>query len=80
MSANELELAKNGLGVDIGLAVMFLASDTYHWYGYMRANPAVGSASTSPGFTVFYAVTFVIGATVAYPSLARGLASILSDY
>jgi hypothetical protein len=80
MFANELELAKNGLGVGIGLAVMFLAADTYHWYGYMRTNPAVGSVSTSPGFTVFYAVTFVIGAAVAYASFARGLASVPSDY
>ena len=80
MSANELELAKNGLGVGIGLAVVFLAADTYHWYEYMRANPAVGSVSTSPGFTAFYAVTFVIGATVAYASFARGLISIPSDY
>jgi hypothetical protein len=75
MPVNELELATNGLGVGIGLAIMFFAADAYHWYGYMQANPAVGSVSTSPGFTAFYAVIFIAGAAIAYTFFARGLAT-----
>lgn len=79
MSTNEFELAKNGLGVGIGLVIMFFAAEIYHWHGYMKANPSVGKVSTSAGFTPFYITLFIIGTTIGYIFFVRGFASILDD-
>lgn len=74
MSANEIELVKSGTGVGFGLVIMFFAAETYHWYGYMKANPSVGDVSG--GFTLFYFVLFVIGTIIAYTFFMRGFASV----
>lgn len=71
-------VATYGLGGALGLLVMGWASQTYLWYGYQRANPAVGTISTSPGFVIGVALLFVVGAVVAFTAFSRGLADALS--
>ncbi len=69
------DLAAYGLGVGLGLLMMGFAAQSFLWQGYMRANPAVGSVSTTAGFALFYAVVFVLGTVIAYMSFAKGLAT-----
>ena len=71
--ASPTALAKYGFGGSIGLLMMGWASQAYLWYGYQRANPAVGSVSTTPGFELELAVLFVVGSTIAFTSFSRGL-------
>lgn len=68
-----------GLGIGIGLLLMGFAASTYTWYGYMNAHPAIGTVSTSSGFTVFYVCIFVLGTIIAYTSFSHGLAAALAD-
>lgn len=68
-----------GFGVGVGLLAMGFAASTYVWYGYMNAHPAIGSVSTTPGFTVFYASIFVLGTILTYVSFTHGLAAALAD-
>lgn len=68
------DLAAYGLGVGLGLLAMGFAAQSILWQGYMRANPEVGSISTTPGFTLFYAGIFVLGSVIAYTSFVTGLA------
>ena len=75
MPANELTLAKNGVGVSIGLLIMFFSAETLHWSRYMHANPDVGNIQTTFGFTPFYAAIFILGATISYVFFMKGLAS-----
>jgi len=70
-------VATYGLGGALGLLVMAWASQAYLWYGYQRANPTVGTISTTPGFEFFIAVLFVIGAVIAFTAFSRGLAHAL---
>lgn len=66
-------LAKYGFSGSIGLLIMGWASQTYLWYGYQRANPDVGTVSTSPGYEFVIAGLFVIGGVVAFTAFSRGL-------
>ena len=75
MPTNELTLAKNGVGVSVGLLIMFFAAETLHWSGYMNADPDVGSIQTTLGFIPFYAVIFILGATISYVFFMKGIAS-----
>jgi hypothetical protein len=66
-------LLAHGLAGGVGLLVMGWATQAALWTGYMRANPAVGTVSSSGGGAVVVAVLFVLGATLAYTAFARGL-------
>lgn len=79
MTASSRELAGYGIGVGLGLLVAGFAYETYHWYGYMQANPAVGQVSTSPVLRLSVAVMFLIGVTLAFVSFAQGMSLALDD-
>lgn len=79
MTGNEFELAKNGIGVSIGLMIVFFAVETLHWHNYLEANPSVTNLSTSSGFMVFYAGLFFIGAIICYVFFVRGFESIATS-
>jgi|GEM_PF-1634917 len=79
MTASSRKLVGYGVGVALGLLVAGFAYETYHWYGYMQANPAVGAVSTSPLLRLSVAVMFLVGATLAFVSFARGMALALDD-
>lgn len=72
-------LLKHGSVGAIGLLLAGFAFETYHWYGYMKANPATGTISTSPGFRLVTAAMFVVGVTIAYVAFARGLRAMDDD-
>jgi hypothetical protein len=76
MQSNEA-VAKYGFIGATGLLVAAWAAHTYIWYGYQRANPAVGSVSTGTGFELFVAGLFVFGVTVAFTAFSQGLAHAL---
>jgi hypothetical protein len=78
MPSDRFEFATNGLGVAVGLLLAGYAAQSYLWHGYMKANPSVGSVSTTPGFGLFYAAMFVAGTVVAYTSFVSGLQSALA--
>jgi len=78
MPSDSFELATNGLGVAVGLLLMGYAAQSYLWQGYVNANPSVGPISTTLGFDLFYAATFVVGTVVAYTFFVSGLQSALA--
>jgi hypothetical protein len=71
MRDTSLPLVGYGVGVGVGLLLMGYAVEAYHWLNYMRANPAVGTVSSSG--EPMLAVLFVAGATVAFVAFASGL-------
>lgn len=79
MTASSRELAGYGVGVGLGLLVAGFALETYHWYGYMQANPAVGAVSTTPTLRLSVALMFLVGVTVAFVSFASGMAAAFED-
>jgi hypothetical protein len=70
-------LALYGLGGGVGLFVTMWSFQTYLWYGYQRANPEIGTISTTPGFELFLAVLFIVGIVVAFTAFSRGLGHVL---
>lgn len=60
----------------IGLLLMGYAGQTYFWHGYMLANPAVGTPSTSTGFSVVLLGMFLLGAITVYTAFMHGLARV----
>ncbi|MFC5970567.1 hypothetical protein ACFPYI_04410 [Halomarina salina] len=71
MSTDSLTFVKYGLGVALGLFVMLYTFESYHWYGYMKANPNTGSVSG--GGWWFNGLFFIIGVVVAFTSFMSGL-------
>ncbi|MFB6201795.1 MAG: hypothetical protein ABEI98_07275 [Halorhabdus sp.] len=65
-------------GGGIGLLMMGYATQTYFWYGYQRANPDIGSVSTSPGFEVVTAGIFLLGTLVAFTGFANAVTHVNS--
>jgi hypothetical protein len=61
------------LGGGIGLLMMGWAIQTYFWFGYQRANPDVGTVSTTPGFEVVTAGIFLLGTLVAFTGYATAI-------
>ena len=74
-----LSVATYGLGGGIGLLLMGYATMTYLWYGYQKANPAIGTISTSPGFEVVTALLFLVGTVIAFTAFSKGLARIVTE-
>lgn len=73
-SLSTTTLGLYGLAGGVGLLVATWAAQAYLWYGYQRANPAVGSVSTTPGFEIVIAALFVAGVAAAFTAFARGIA------
>ena len=71
MGTDTSTFAKYGLGVSVGLLLMGYAFEAFHWYGYMKANPAVGSISG--GSQWFYGLWFMLGTVVAFTAFMSGL-------
>ena len=76
---SEFSVATHALGAGIGLLMMGYATQSYFWYGYMQANPAVGSVSTSPGFRLMTAGIFLLGTLIAFSGFSKGLARVLNE-
>ena len=70
-------LALYGLGGGVGLFVTMWAFQSYFWYNYQRANPELGSVSTTPGFEFVNAALFVVGIVIAFTAFSRGLGHVL---
>lgn len=77
MRVDSATYATHGLGVAVGLLAMVYAFESYHWYSYMQANPAVGSVSG--GGQAFAAVLFVLGTVLAFTSFMTALQRAVGD-
>jgi xanthine/uracil/vitamin C permease (AzgA family) len=75
MTANRTLLY--GLGGGVGLFLSVYAFQSYLWYGYQKANPTIGTVSTTPGFEIVIAGLFIIGVGIAFTEFSRGLAHAL---
>lgn len=79
MSGTTPRALANAVGGGIGLLMMGYATQTYFWYGYQRANPDVGTVSTSPGFEIVTAVIFLLGTLVAFTGFANAVTHVDSN-
>lgn len=71
MSTDPLTFAKDGFGISVGLVVMVWAFESFHWHGYMQANPWVGAISG--GAMWVYYLLFMLGAVIAFTAFLRSL-------
>lgn len=79
MGGTDLRGVVNVLGGGIGLLMMGYATQTYFWYGYQRANPDIGTVSTTPGFEVVTVGIFLLGTIVAFTGFANAVAHVDSN-
>jgi|GEM_PF-2581061 len=68
---------KYALGFTLGVLLMVYAFESYHWYGYMKANPTIGPISGS-GSGV-YLLVFAVGTFLAFSSFVSCLRAVVAD-